>query len=249
MGAICNGLALHGSGLVPYCATFLVFADYMRGAIRVSALSGAGVIYVMTHDSIAVGEDGPTHQPVEQIASLRLIPELTVIRPADGNETSGAFAVAVARRHGPTLLALSRQDVKNLAGTSAEGVSKGAYVISGGGGVPRIVLIGTGAELGLCAAAAEKLRAEGVAVRVVSMPSFELFEAAGAAYRESILPAAVRARLAVEAGSTFGWAKWVGDRGAVIGVDRFGASAPGEECLERLGFTVENVVAAARALL
>jgi transketolase len=249
MGAICNGLALHGSGLVPYCATFLVFADYMRTAIRMSALSNAGVIYVMTHDSVAVGEDGPTHQPVEHLASLRIIPELVVIRPADGNETSGAFTAAVGRRHGPTLLALSRQDVPNLAGTSAEGVLRGAYVISGGDGVPDLVLIGTGAELGLCAAAAEKLRAKGVAVRLVSMPSFELFEAADAAYRESVLPAAVRARLAVEAGSTFGWAKWVGDRGATIGIDRFGASAPGEECLERFGFTVENVVAAAVALL
>jgi len=249
MGAICNGLALHGSGLVPYCATFLVFADYMRGAIRVSALSGAGVLYVMTHDSVAVGEDGPTHQPVEHLASLRAIPELTVIRPADGNETSGAYAVAVARRNGPTLLALSRQDVPNLPGTSAAGVQKGAYVVSGGDGVPRLVLIGTGAELGLCAAAAEVLRAEGVAVRVVSMPSFELFEAAPAEYRESVLPAAATARLAVEAGSTFGWARWVGDRGAVVGIDRFGASAPGEECLERLGFTVDNVVARAKALL
>ncbi|MCK9463665.1 MAG: transketolase [Proteobacteria bacterium] len=249
MGAICNGIALHGSGLVPYCATFLVFADYMRAAIRVSALSRAGVIYAMTHDSIAVGEDGPTHQPVEHVASLRLIPELVVIRPADGNETSGAYAVAVARRNGPTLLALSRQDVPNLHGTSALSVQKGAYVVSGGEGVPRLVLIGTGAELGLCAAAAEKLRAEGIAVRVVSMPSFELFEAADAAYRESVLPAAVTARLAVEAGSTSGWARWVGDRGAVIGLDRFGASAPGEECLERFGFTVDNVVARAKEIL
>jgi transketolase len=249
MGAICNGIALHGTGLVPYCATFLVFADYMRAAIRMSALSRAGVVYVMTHDSVAVGEDGPTHQPVEHVASLRLIPELAVIRPADGNETSGAYAAAIGRRHAPTLLALSRQDLPNLSGTSAAGVLGGAYVVSGCEGVPRLVLIGTGAELGLCVAAAERLRAEGIAARVVSMPSWELFEAQTDEYRESVLPAAITARLAVEAGSTFGWAKWVGDRGAVIGIDRFGASAPGEECLERFGFTVENVVATAKRLL
>ncbi len=249
MGAICNGLALHGSGLIPYCATFLVFADYMRGAIRISALSHAGVVFVMTHDSIAVGEDGPTHQPVEHLASLRVIPGLTVIRPADGNETSGAYAAAIARRNGPTLLALSRQDVPNLAGTSAAGVARGAYVLSGGDGAPELILVGTGAELGLCVQAAERLRAEGRAVRVVSMPSFELFAAQDEAYRDSVLPRAVERRLAVEAGTSFGWDRWVGPRGAVVGIDGFGASAPGEECLERFGFSVDNVLARARALL
>jgi transketolase len=248
MGAICNGLALHGSGLVPYCATFLVFADYMRGAIRVSSLSHAGVVYVMTHDSVAVGEDGPTHQPVEHLASLRAIPGLTVIRPADGNETSGAFAAALAKRNGPTLLALSRQDLPNLAGTSAAAVARGAYVVSGGDGVPGLILIGTGAELALCAGAALRLRAEGVAVRVVSMPSFELFAMQDEAYRESVLPKAAARRLAVEAASGFGWERWVGAGGAVISIDGFGASAPGEECLERLGYSVDNVVARAKAL-
>jgi transketolase len=249
MGAICNGLALYGGGLVPYCATFLVFADYMRGAIRVSALSHAGVVFVMTHDSIAVGEDGPTHQPVEHLASLRVIPGLTVIRPADGNETSGAYSFAVAKRNGPTLLALSRQDTPNLTGTSAASVARGAYVVSDRDGVPDIILIGTGTELTLCAQAADQLRAEGIAVRVVSMPSFDLFAIQDAAYRESVLPMAVTKRLSVEAGSTFGWERWIGRDGAAIGIDTFGASAPGEECLEKFGFSVENVVSKARALL
>lgn len=253
MGAICNGIALHGSGLIPYGATFLVFTDYMRGAIRLSALSRAGVIWVMTHDSIALGEDGPTHQPVETIPSLRAIPDLLVIRPADGNETSGAYKVAIENCHRsevrPTLLALSRQNLTNLAGSSIEGTAKGAYILSDDGGTPDIILIGTGGETELCVKAADKLRAEGKKVRVVSMPCWELFDEQDAAYRESVLPKSVTKRLAVEAGSSFGWCRYLGSEGAMISIDRFGVSAPGNLALEKFGFTVDNVVAKAKELL
>jgi transketolase len=251
MGAICNGIALHGSGLIPYGATFLVFTDYMRAAIRLSALSRAGVIWVMTHDSIALGEDGPTHQPVETIASLRTIPNLTVLRPADGTETSGAYKVAIqnANQNRPTLLALSRQGLPNLAGSSIAGVEKGAYAVVDCDGTPDLILIGTGSEVNLCVQAAEQLTGAGKKVRVVSMPSWELFEAQDAAYKESVLPKSVTKRLVVEAGVTFGWCKYAGSEGDILGVDRFGASAPGGVCLEKFGFTVENVVAKAKALL
>ena len=249
MGAICNGIALHGSGLIPYGATFLVFTDYMRNAIRLSALSEAGVIWVMTHDSIALGEDGPTHQPVEHVASLRAIPNLAVFRPADGNETSGAYKVAVENRHSPTLLALSRQGLPNLAGSSIEATAKGAYVLSDDGGTPDIILMGTGSETQLCVDAAVELRKEGKKVRVVSMPCWELFEAQDEAYKESVLPKAVKKRVSVEAGTTFGWSRYVGDEGVSIGVDRFGASAPLGALLEKFGFTVDNVVAKAKAVL
>ncbi|PLZ85404.1 transketolase [Fischerella thermalis CCMEE 5198] len=251
MGSICNGIALHGSGLIPYCATFLVFADYMRAAIRLSALSQAGVIYVMTHDSIGLGEDGPTHQPVETLASLRAIPNLTVIRPADGNETSGAYKVAIenANQHRPTLLALSRQNLPQLEGSSIEGVTKGAYILSDSEGTPDIILIGTGSEVFLCVDAAAKLRAEGKKVRVVSMPSWELFDAQSESYRESVLPKAVKKRLAVEAASSFGWCRYLGDEGAMISVDRFGVSAPGGVIMEKFGYTVDNVVKKAQELL
>jgi len=251
MGALCNGIALHGTGLIPYGATFLVFADYMRAAIRLSALSHAGVIWVMTHDSIQLGEDGPTHQPVETIASLRAIPQLTVIRPADGNETSGSYKVAIeaANQNRPTLLALSRLAQPNLAGTSIEGVTKGAYILSDSDGTPEIILIGNGSELQLCVGAAEKLRGEGKKVRVVSMPSWELFDAQDEAYRESVLPKAVTKRLAVEAASSFGWCRYLGTEGAMISIDRFGVSAPGPVALEKFGYTVDNVVAKAKTLL
>jgi transketolase len=249
MGAICNGIALHNSGLIPYCATFLVFADYMRAAIRLSALSQAGVIYVMTHDSIGLGEDGPTHQPVETIASLRAIPNLIVIRPADGTETSGAYKVAVEHRKTPTLMAFSRQGLPNLPGSSIEGVAKGAYVIDDCDGTPDLILIGTGSEVSLCVKAAEQLRSTGTKVRVVSMPSWELFDAQDAAYQESVLPKAVTKRLAVEAGISMGWCRYVGAEGDVIGVDRFGASAPGGLVMEKFGYTVDNVVSRAKALL
>mgnify|MGYP001796365377 CR=1 FL=1 len=249
MAAICNGIALHNSGLIPYCATFLVFADYMRAAIRLSALSQAGVIYVLTHDSVGLGEDGPTHQPVETIASLRAIPNLTVIRPADGNETSGAYKVAIANRKTPTLLAFSRQALPQTEGSSIDGVAKGAYIISDGDGTPDVILIGTGSELELCVKAAEQLTATGKQVRVVSMPSWELFDAQDDDYRESVLPKAVTQRLAVETGISMGWCRYVGSAGDVISIERFGASAPGKTVLEKLGYTVENVVARANALM
>ncbi|MCG6137749.1 MAG: transketolase [Nostoc sp. LLA-1] len=251
MGAICNGIALHGSGLIPYGATFLIFTDYMRAAIRLSALSQAGVIWVMTHDSIGQGEDGPTHQPIETLASLRAIPNLTVIRPADGNECSGAYKVAIehAKQNAPTLLAFTRQAVPNLAGTSVEHVAKGGYTVVDSEGTPELILIGTGSELSLCVTAAEKLTTEGKKVRVVSMPSTDLFDAQDAAYKESVLPKAVTKRLSVEAASSFGWHKYVGMEGDTVSIDRFGASAPGGVCLEKFGFSVDNVLAKAKELL
>ena len=249
MGAICNGIALHGSGLIPYGATFLVFTDYMRNAIRLSALSEAGVIWIMTHDSVGLGEDGPTHQPVEHVASLRAIPNLLVLRPADGNESSAAYKVGVENRHRPTLLALSRQNLPNLAGSSIEKAAKGAYVLSDSEGTPDVILIGTGSEVQLCVQAAEVLRGEGKKVRVVSMPSWELFDEQDAAYQESVLPSGVKKRLAVEAGLSMGWCRYVTDEGATISIDRFGASAPGGVVMEKFGFTVDNVVAKAKALL
>ncbi|MCC5653399.1 transketolase [Nostoc sp. XA013] len=251
MGAICNGIALHSSGLIPYGATFLIFTDYMRAAIRLSALSQAGSIWVMTHDSIGQGEDGPTHQPIETLASLRAIPNLLVFRPADGNETSGAYKIAIekAKQNAPSLLAFTRQNVPNLAGTSIEGVAKGGYTVVDSEGTPDIILIGTGSELSLAVGAAEKLTAEGKKVRVVSLPSWELFEAQDAAYKESILPKAVTKRLSVEAGSSFGWHKYVGTEGDCVSIDRFGASAPGGVCLEKFGFSVDNVLAKAKQLL
>jgi len=249
MGAIVNGMALHGPELIPYGATFLVFTDYMRGAIRLSALSRAGAIWVMTHDSVGLGEDGPTHQPVEHIASLRAIPDLTVIRPADGNETSAAYKVALENRDAPTLLALSRQKLPILEGSSIANAEKGGYVLSDSEGTPELILIGTGSEVMLCVEAAQQLRGEGKAVRVVSLPSWELFEAQDEAYRESVLPKAVTKRLAVEAGTTFGWCRYVGAEGAVIGIDRFGASSPGGLAMENFGFTVENVLKTAKSVL
>ncbi len=249
MGAICNGMLLHNSGLIPYCATFLVFTDYMRGAIRLSALSEAGVIYVMTHDSIALGEDGPTHQPVETVAALRVIPNLLVMRPADGNETSGAYKVAVANRKRPTLLSLTRQGLPNLAGSSHESVAKGAYPVVDCDGTPDLILIGTGSEVSLCVDAAKALSAAGTKVRVVSMPCWRLFEEQSAEYKESVLPAAVTKRVTVEAGSPFGWERYAGSEGAIIGVAGWGASAPGGTIMKEYGFTVENVVAKAKAVL
>ena len=249
MGAICNGIGLHGSGLIPYGATFLIFTDYMRAAIRLSALSQVGAIWVMTHDSIGQGEDGPTHQPIETLASLRAIPNLTVFRPADGNECSGAYKVAVenAKQNKPTLLAFTRQGVPNLAGTSVANAAKGAYTVVDCDGTPDIILIGTGSELHLCVGAAEKLT--GKKVRVVSMPSWEMFEAQDAAYQESILPKAVTKRVAVEAGVSFGWERYIGAEGGSVTINRFGASAPGAVCMEKFGFSVDNVVAKAKEVL
>ena len=249
MGAICNGIALHNSGLIPYGATFLVFTDYMRGAIRLSALSQARVIWVMTHDSVALGEDGPTHQPIEHIPTLRAIPNLVVLRPADGNETSGAYKAAIELTKTPSLLALSRQGLPNLAGSSIEGTTKGGYILSDSEGTPEVILIGTGSETQLCVEAGEKLRGEGKKVRVVSMPSCDLFEMQDEAYQESVLPKAVTKRLVVEAGSSFGWYRYVGSEGATISIDRFGVSSPGGLALERFGYTVDNVLAKAKELL
>ncbi|WP_036485616.1 transketolase [Myxosarcina sp. GI1] len=251
MGAICNGIALHKSGLIPYGATFLVFTDYMRNAIRLSALSEAGVIWVMTHDSVGLGEDGPTHQPVEHVASLRMIPNLAVFRPADGNETSGAYKYAIEHRHSPTLLALSRQNLPNLEGSSIEDAAKGGYVLACGFAPEELdlILIGTGSEVELCVKAADKLKAEGKKVRVVSLPSWEVFEEQDEEYKDSVLPKVAKKRLAVEAGTTFGWCRYTGDVNAVIGIDTFGASAPGSLALEKFGFTVEKVVAKAKELI
>ena len=249
MAAILNGLAYHGSGLIPYGGTFAVFAGYMVGAMRLSALSELGVIYVLTHDSIGLGEDGPTHQPIETLASLRALPNLLVIRPGDGNETSGAYQVAINNRKRPTVLFLSRQAMANQANSTAAAVAKGGYVLEDSTGTPELILIGSGTELELCTKAAAELRAAGKNVRVVSMPCVELFEEQDAAYRESVLPASVRKRLVVEASSSYGWHKYSGFDGDTVSIDRYGASAPGPLLMEKFGFTVENVVAKANALL
>jgi len=248
MAAICNGIAYHNSGLIPYGGTFLVFAGYMIGAMRLSALSGLGVIYVLTHDSIGLGEDGPTHQPVETLANLRAIPNLLVIRPGDGNETSGAYQVAVNNRKRPTVLALSRQAMANQPGSSAGAVAMGGYILEDSDGTPDLILIGSGTELALCTKASAQLRSDGHNVRVVSMPCVELFEEQDAGYRDSVLPATVRKRLVVEASGSFGWHKYSGFDGDTVSIDSFGASAPGGVCLEKFGFTLENVVAKAKAL-
>jgi transketolase len=251
MGAILNGLAAHG-GVLPFGATFLAFSDYMRPSIRLAALSSLHVIYVFTHDSIGLGEDGPTHQPVEHLAALRAIPNLIVVRPGDANEAAAAWRVAVETRDRPVALVLSRQDVPTLdrrSFPSADALRLGAYVLADAPrGEPSLILIASGSELSLIVAAGRLLSARGVAVRLVSMPSWELFEAQTPEYRESVLPSAVGARLAVEAGVSQGWSRYVGDRGGVLGVDRFGASAPGPTVLREFGFTPENVCARALAL-
>ncbi|MEO7207590.1 MAG: transketolase [Steroidobacteraceae bacterium] len=252
MGAIVNGLAAHG-GFIPYGATFLIFSDYMRPAIRLAALMGLHVVHVFTHDSIALGEDGPTHQPVEQLANLRAIPNLTVIRPADANETAVAWKVAVETRDRPVLLVLTRQNVATIDRSryaGAEGLRRGAYVlIDAKNHKPALILIASGSEVGLILAAAERLQSENIAVRCVSMPSWELFETQPQSYRDEVLPLGVSARLAVELGVQQGWERYIGERGDMLGVERFGASAPGEILLREFGFTVDNVVARARKLL
>jgi transketolase len=252
MAAISNGLAAHG-GFIPFDATFLIFSDYMRPSIRLAALMGLHVVHVFTHDSVALGEDGPTHQPVEQLASLRAIPNLTVIRPGDANETAVAWRVAVESTKHPVLLALTRQNVPTIDRNryaSADGLRKGAYVLSDAkDGKPSLILIASGSEVGLIVAAAEKLQAGGMAVRCVSMPSWELFEAQPQDYRDQVLPPQVTARLAVELGVPQGWERYVGARGDMLGIDHFGASAPADVLLREFGFTVANVVARAHALL
>ena len=252
MGAIVNGLAAHGA-MLPYGSTFLIFSDYMRPPIRLAALMRLHVVHVFTHDSIALGEDGPTHQPVEQLAGLRAIPGLTVIRPCDANETAVAWRIAVEARDRPVVLVLSRQDLPTLDRTryaSAERVRDGAYVLLDAPAKdPQLILIASGSEVRLIVAAAERLQAEGVAVRCVSMPSFDLFDALSAEQHAAVLPHAVHARLAVEAASPYGWHRYVGDRGDVLAVDRFGASAPGDVVMREYGFTVDEVCRRARALL
>lgn len=252
MGAVANGVAAHG-GFIPYASTFLIFSDYMRPPIRLAALMGLHVVYVFTHDSIALGEDGPTHQPVEQLASLRAIPDLIVIRPCDANEAAVAWRVALELRDRPVVLALTRQDVPTLDRSryaSADGLRRGAYVLSdASNGKPELILIATGSEVGLILQAAERLHGEGIAVRCVSMPSWELFDALPQAERDAVLPPSVGARLAVELGVAQGWHRYVGDSGDVLGVDRFGASAPAEVLLREYGFTVDKVCTRAKALL
>jgi transketolase len=249
MGAAVNGMAAHG-GVLPFSATFLVFSDYMKPSIRLGALSKLKAFYVFTHDSIGVGEDGPTHEPVEQLAGLRAIPGLTVIRPADATETAEAWAYAI-EHDGPTLFALSRQGLPHLDRTRAQepGAARGAYILSeSAGGAPEVILIGTGSEVSLCVKAQETLAAQGVRARVVSMPSWNLFEAQDEAYRERVLPAALKKRVSVEAGSPQGWHRWVTE-GTIIAIDHYGASAPGEEIMKNFGFTQENVTSAALRLL
>ncbi len=249
MGSIANGMLYHG-GLRPFVSTFFVFSDYMRPPVRLAALSHLPLITVWTHDSVAVGEDGPTHQPVEHLASLRAMPQLNVIRPCDANETAHAWRVALQSTKKPSCLILSRQKLPVLAGTkelAANGVERGAYVLMDApDGAVQVILIGTGSEVQLCVAARELLAKEGLRARVVSMPCWELFQAQDATYRESVLPHHVKSRVSVEAGATFGWERHVGDQGVALGIDRFGASAPGELVLERFGFTAERVAAAAR---
>jgi len=251
MGGILNGLSLHG-GLKPYGGTFLVFADYMRSTIRLAALMKLPVIYVFTHDSIAVGEDGPTHQPVEQIASLRAIPGLTVIRPADAVETTEAWRLAVKNTDGPVALILSRQKLPILDRTeyaSAEGLAKGAYILTDSSQKPEIILIATGSEVSITLEAGKELVGKGIQTRVVSMPSWELFENTSQEYKDMVLLPDVTARIAIEAGLSMGWERYVTDAGKTIGMARFGASAPGGTLLEKFGFTSENIVQKALDLL
>jgi len=250
MGAVCNGMAL--SKLRPYGATFLIFSDYMRGAMRLSALMEQSVLYLFTHDSIGLGEDGPTHQPIEQLMTLRAMPRLMVIRPGDANEVAEAWRVIMQTRNRPVALVTSRQALPTLDRAkyaSAEGVRRGAYVLGDCKGTPEIILIGTGSELSLCVAAREKLTAEGTRVRVISMPCWELFEEQDQSYRDAVLPPSIRKRLSVEAGTGLGWAKYVGAEGASISRDDFGASAPAKELFQRFGFTVDAVIAKANELL
>ncbi len=251
MAAISNGLAL--CKLRPYASTFLIFCDYLKPALRLSSIMELPVVYVFTHDSIGVGEDGPTHQPVEQLAAMRSTPGVVVIRPCDANETVEAWKVALENRHGPTCLALTRQSLATLDRTKfacAAGLSHGGYVLSdSGAAAPQVILIGTGSEVGLCVLAQERLLAEGIPSRVVSLPSWELFERQNQDYRDSVLPPEITARVAVEQASGFGWSRYVGESGALVCMKGFGASAPFGELQKRFGFTVENVVSAAKKQL
>jgi transketolase len=252
MGAIANGMAYHG-GVRSFTATFFVFSDYERPALRMAAISKLPVIFVFTHDSIGVGEDGPTHQPVEHLAALRAIPNLWVIRPADANETAQAYRMAMKRTDGPVAIILTRQKTPTFDRDKvapATGLAKGAYVFSeSAGGAPQVILIATGSEVAIALAAQERLVANGIRARVVSMPSWELFAEQSPEYRDSVIPRDVPARVSIEAGCTLGWHRWVGDHGVAIGLDRFGASGPGPVLIKQFGFTADNIVRAATALL
>ncbi len=252
MGSVANGMALHG-GLIPYVGTFLIFSDYMRPAMRLAALMGIKVIYVFTHDSIGLGEDGPTHQPVEHLASLRAIPNLTVIRPCDANETAEAWRFALRHKGGPVLLALTRQGLPVLAREAlagAEGLHRGGYtLLDPGKGKPDLIVLGTGSELHLALEAAHALEKRGLAVRVVSLPSWEIFESQPQSYRDSVLPPEVKVRIAIEAGVVQGWERYLGDRGAFVGMDRFGASAPYKRLYNEFGLTADRVVEKALNIL
>lgn len=240
MAAIANGMLYHG-GIRPYVSTFFVFTDYMRGAMRLAALNGQGAIYVLTHDSVGLGEDGPTHQPVEHLAALRAMPNLAVVRPADANETAAAWRYALGRSNGPTALVLSRQDLPIVTQAGAPGAERGAYVLADGSDA---IVLATGSEVSVALAAREAAKARGLSVRVVSMPCWELFREQDAAYREAVLPTAMPVRVSIEAGVTMGWGEWLSSRGVALGIDRFGASAPGEILLAELGITAEAVLAA-----
>ncbi len=257
MGGAVNGIAYHGA-LMPYAGTFLNFSDYMRGSVRLAALSRLHVLYVWTHDSVGLGEDGPTHQPVEHYASLRAMPNLWFLRPGDANEAVASWRLAVQRRDGPVAMAFSRQKLPTLPGTAemaAEGVSRGAYVLAeatdeeGDPCRPDLILLATGSELQLAVAAREELSAEGIRTRVVSMPCWERFEEQEAPYREKVLPPESTKRVSIEAGTSLGWDRWVGPEGAMIAIERFGASAPAQDIFQRFGFTVEKVVEVARGVL
>jgi transketolase len=250
MGAALNGMAL--SKLRAFGGTFFNFTDYMRPSMRLASIMEIPTIYVLTHDSIGLGEDGPTHQPVEQLASLRAMPGMIAMRPGDANEVVEAWKIILQLKHEPVSLVLTRQALPTLDRTkyaAASGVAKGAYVLGDSQGKPELILIGTGSELSLCVAAYEKLAAEGVRVRVVSMPSWELFEQQTQAYRDSVLPPDVRARVSVEAGSVFGWERYVGLDGAIVGMTTFGASAPAGQLFKKFGFTIEHVLEVAKAVL
>ena len=253
MGAVCNGIALHG-GFIPYAGTFLIFSDYMRAAMRLGALSECRVIWVFTHDSIGVGEDGPTHEPISQLMGLRMIKGLTTLRPADADETVEAWRTAMNHKDGPVALALTRQALPSLASAGAQrpargNFQRGAYIVRDSGGAPDLILIGTGSEVQHALGAAAALEDEDVKTRVVSMPSWELFDSQPQEYRESVLPPSVRARVAVEAGIAIGWERYVGLDGGMVGMDGYGASAPGGENMRNFGFTAENVAAEARRVL
>ena len=251
MGAIANGIAYHG-GLRPFTATFFTFSDYMRPAVRLAALNHLPVVFVWTHDSIALGEDGPTHQAVEHLAALRSMPNLYVVRPCDGAESAQAWRLALERTEGPTGLVLTRQKVAGLDRSklaSAEGLHKGAYVLSDCEGQPAALLLATGSEVQIALAAQTTLHAEGIATRVISMPCWEAFKAQPASYREEVLLPSVPVRVSIEAGVTFGWDKWIGDEGVAIGVDRYGSSAPAEVLMEKYGLTAAHVVKEVKRLV